>query len=124
MSVVSLSTREASMKLFSIQRMFLAAAVFTFGALGSVEWARNDRPSVEFIRGGFTVTTSTASAGEPNRAARRASSSLVRYYVAKYSAPAAEASARSNGATPADIQTARRCIAAINRTDGSLTATN
>jgi hypothetical protein len=115
MSVVSLSTREASMKLFSIQRMFLAAAVFTFGALGSVEWARNDRPSVELIRGDFTVTTSTASAGEANRAARRASSSLVGYYVAKYSAPAAEAWARSKGATEVEIQTARRCIVAASR---------
>ena len=112
------------MKLFSIKRVFLAAAVFTFGTLGSVEWARNDGPSVEFIRGDFTVTTSTASAGEANRAARRASCSLVRYYVAKYSAAAAEVWARSKGATEADIQTARRCIAAINRTDGPLTATN
>ncbi len=59
------------MKLFSIKRVFLAAAVFTFGTLGSVEWARNDCPSVEFIRGDFTVTTSTANAGEASGHSRR-----------------------------------------------------
>jgi hypothetical protein len=65
---------------------------------------------VGFIRGDFTVTTSTASASEANRAARRASCTLVRYYVAMYSAPAAEAWAQGKGATDADIQGARRCI--------------
>jgi hypothetical protein len=39
-----------------------------------------------------------------------ASCTLVRYYVATYSAPVAEAWARSKGATEADIRTARRCI--------------
>ena len=41
---------------------------------------------------------------------RRASCTIVRYYVAKYSAGAAEAWARSNGATDAEIEAARRCI--------------
>ena len=40
----------------------------------------------------------------------RASCSVVRYYVAKYSASMAEAWARSKGATEAEIETARRCI--------------
>jgi hypothetical protein len=40
----------------------------------------------------------------------RASCSVVRYYVAKYSASAAEAWARSEGATEAEIQAARRCL--------------
>ena len=102
--------QEASMKLFSVKRVFLAAVVFTFGTLGSVEWSKTDDPSVGFIRGDFTVTTSTASAGETGGLVRRASCVLVRFYVAKYSAPAAEAWARSKGATDADIQTARRCI--------------
>ncbi len=35
---------------------------------------------------------------------------LVRHYVAKYSAPAAEAWARSKGATDAEIRIARRCL--------------
>jgi hypothetical protein len=40
----------------------------------------------------------------------RASCSMVRFYVAKYSAPAAEAWARSKGATDADIEAARLCL--------------
>ena len=41
---------------------------------------------------------------------RRASCSVVRYYVAKYSAETAEAWARSKGATEAEIATARHCL--------------
>ena len=40
----------------------------------------------------------------------RASCSVVRYYVAKYSAEMAEAWARSKGASEAEIEAARRCI--------------
>ena len=40
----------------------------------------------------------------------RASCSVVRYYVAKYSASMAEAWARSKGATEAEIEAARRCV--------------
>ena len=42
---------------------------------------------------------------------RRASCTVVRYYVAKYSAAAAETWARSHGATDAEIEVARRCVA-------------
>jgi len=35
---------------------------------------------------------------------------VVRYYVAKYSASAAEMWARSHGATDAEIETARHCL--------------
>jgi hypothetical protein len=41
---------------------------------------------------------------------RRVSCSLIRFYVARYSAPAAEQWARSKGATDADIEAARRCL--------------
>lgn len=41
---------------------------------------------------------------------RRASCTVVRYYVAKYSAATAEAWARSKGATEAEIEAARRCV--------------
>ena len=41
---------------------------------------------------------------------RRASCSVVRYYVAKYSEAAAESWARSKGATDAEIESARRCL--------------
>lgn len=40
----------------------------------------------------------------------RASCTVVRYYVAKYTAPTAESWARSKGATEAEIETARHCL--------------
>jgi hypothetical protein len=40
----------------------------------------------------------------------RASCSVVRYYVAKYSAEMAEAYARGKGASEAEIEAARRCL--------------
>ena len=40
----------------------------------------------------------------------RASCSVVRYYVAKYSASMVEAWARGKGATEAEIETARHCL--------------
>ena len=51
-----------------------------------------------------------AFAGESGGIFHRASCSVVRYYVAKYSAPAAEAWARSKGASEAEIEAARHCI--------------
>jgi hypothetical protein len=45
-------------------------------------------------------------------AKHRLSCIAVRYYVAKYTAPTAEAYARSNGASDADIEAARRCLPA------------
>ena len=47
-----------------------------------------------------------ATAGEFHRI----SCSVVRYYVAQYSAPAAEAWARKKGATEAEIEAARHCL--------------
>lgn len=41
---------------------------------------------------------------------RRVSCPVVRYYVAKYSVGAAEAWARSKGASEAEIESARRCL--------------
>lgn len=49
---------------------------------------------------------SAANAG----AIHRMSCSVVRFYVAKYSAWAAESYARSHGATDAQIEAARRCL--------------
>lgn len=40
----------------------------------------------------------------------RASCSVVRFYVAKFSAAAAETWARSHGATEAEIEAARHCL--------------
>ena len=52
-----------------------------------------------------------AVAGEQPGVFRRASCTVVRYYVTKYSAAAAETWARSKGATEAEIEAARRCLA-------------
>jgi hypothetical protein len=54
----------------------------------------------------------TALASEKPTPLRRLSCTLVRFYVAKYSEPAAEAWARSKGATDADIEAARKCLPA------------
>jgi hypothetical protein len=51
-----------------------------------------------------------ALAAEQSGLVRRASCTLVRFYVAKYSAEAAEMWARNHGATEAEIEAARRCI--------------
>jgi hypothetical protein len=53
---------------------------------------------------------SQAKAAERIGLVHRASCTVVRYYVAKYTAPAAEAWARSKGATDAEIEAARRCL--------------
>ena len=98
------------MNLARARRMFLAAAVLACGELGSVEWPKGDGLSPSLIRDGVVISVSTAHAGEAGGLVRRASCTLVRYYVARYSAPAAEAWARSRGATDAEIETARRCI--------------
>ena len=69
-----------------------------------------------------------AMAGEPQPGVfRRASCTVVRYYVAKYSAAAAETWARSKGATEAEIEAARRCltnapVTAQTKTEQTVTA--
>jgi hypothetical protein len=49
-------------------------------------------------------------AAERSGLVQRASCTVIRYYVAKYTAPAAEAWARSKGATQAEIEAARHCL--------------
>jgi hypothetical protein len=53
---------------------------------------------------------SGAHAGGRHGVTQRMSCSEVRYYVAKYSAASAEMYARSQGATEAQINAARRCL--------------
>jgi hypothetical protein len=53
---------------------------------------------------------SQAEASERSGFIHRASCTVVRYYVAKYSASAAEMWARSHGATEAEIEAARHCL--------------
>jgi len=54
---------------------------------------------------------SEAFASRHHRPTARISCSEVRYYVAKYSASVAEMYARNHGATDAQIERARRCLA-------------
>ena len=51
-----------------------------------------------------------ASAANQSNPFRHVSCIVVRFYVAKYSEPAAEAWARSHGATEAEIDSARQCL--------------
>jgi hypothetical protein len=53
---------------------------------------------------------SQAEAAEHVGLVHRASCTVVRFYVARYSASAAEMWARSHGATDAEIDAARRCL--------------
>lgn len=50
-------------------------------------------------------------AGEQTGRIHHASCTVVRFYVAQYSASAAEAWARGHGVTDAEIEAARRCLA-------------
>ncbi len=54
--------------------------------------------------------SSGALAGGGAGVVHRASCTVVRYYVAKYSASAAEMWARSHGATESQIEAARLCL--------------
>jgi hypothetical protein len=54
--------------------------------------------------------TSGALAGRQPGVVQRVSCTVVRFYVAKYSASAAEMWARSHGATDVQIEAARRCL--------------
>ena len=60
----------------------------------------------------FSGLSSQAIADEQPKARllARASCTVVRYYVAKYTLPAAEAWARSKGASEAEIESARHCL--------------
>ena len=98
------------MKQTSIRHAVLAAAVIACGTMGSIEWSSDTGTPQHFLRGDFTISVSAAAATETRGLIRRASCSLVRYYVARYTAATAEAWARSKGATEAEIQIARNCI--------------
>ena len=56
------------------------------------------------------ICSSQVVAAAEQSATRRVSCSVVRFYVAKYSASAAESWARSKGASEAEIEAARRCL--------------
>ena len=97
------------MKQTRTKQAILAAAVLACGTMGSIEWSSDTGPPQQLLHGDFTVSVSSVAA-ETGGPARRASCTLVRYYVARYMAATAEAWARSKGATDAEIQIARGCI--------------
>jgi hypothetical protein len=56
------------------------------------------------------LTAQSVEANDKPPTLHRLSCALVRYYVARYSAGAAETWARSHGATDAEIDAARKCL--------------
>ena len=60
----------------------------------------------------FAAWVPQAQAAERSSLSHRASCTVVRFYVAKFSASAAELWARSHGATEAEIESARHCLKA------------
>jgi hypothetical protein len=56
-------------------------------------------------------STAFAGGGHQHGLVHRVSCSVVRFYVAKYSASTAEMWARSHGASESEIEAARRCLA-------------
>ena len=96
------------MKQTRTKQAILAAAVLACGTMGSIEWSSDTGPPQQLVHGDFSVSVSSAAA-ETRGPARRASCTLVRYYVARYTTATAEAWARSKGATDAEIQIARGC---------------
>jgi hypothetical protein len=57
-----------------------------------------------------TTTEVSASERSPKSWLSKVSCDVIRYYVAKYDATTAATWARKNGATDAQIDTARRCL--------------
>jgi hypothetical protein len=57
-----------------------------------------------------TMLGQPAIASEKPTTLHRLSCTMVRFYVAKYTVSAAEAFARSKGATDAEIEKARKCL--------------
>jgi hypothetical protein len=58
----------------------------------------------------LSSVSSVAVAGNRHGLVQRVSCSVVRFYVARYSASTAEMWARSHGASEAQIEAARRCL--------------
>jgi hypothetical protein len=96
------------MKETGISKVLLTVGVFVFGATGSIDLSNGLSHGI--MNSAATISAPAAAARQADEPIRRSSCAVIRYYVAKYSAPAAEAWARSQGATEAEIQIARRCV--------------
>jgi hypothetical protein len=83
----------------------LVVRVTTFSDLGGVMLVKGVGALAIML-----CLTPGALAGGRSNILTRVSCTVVRYYVAKYSASAAEMWARSHGATDAEIEAARHCL--------------
>jgi uncharacterized membrane protein len=69
----------------------------------------------------LSLLVAASGAAANDQLTHRFSCTLVRFYVAKYTLPAAETWARSHGATEVDIEAARHCLGSSVQT-ASVTA--
>ena len=97
------------MKQSRVNHVILAAAVLAGGTMGSIAWPDDSQTPSHLMRGSFTISA-VAVAGETAGPIRRTPCTLVRFYVAKYTAAVAKAWTRGKGATDAEIRNARRCV--------------
>jgi|RhiMetStandDraft_4_1073278.scaffolds.fasta_scaffold314910_1 hypothetical protein len=101
---------EVAMKETGTRTALLVVGLFVYGIIGSIELPKDHGLSYRIMNSAVTISIPAAAARQADEPVRRSSCAVIRYYVAKYSAPAAEAWARSEGATEAEIQIARRCV--------------
>jgi hypothetical protein len=99
-----MSTQRAALKLFREWNLVFAEQL-DLARRGSKMWSRCI--CVAAICLGLAPQ---AEAAEHSGLVHRASCTVVRFYVAKFSASAAETWARSHGATEAEIEAARHCL--------------
>ena len=90
-----------------IRRHVEIRATFEIVALVSPQWVVMMRRAI-LIFAALIALSQTAMAGVPLFG--HVSCAVVRFYVAKYTEAAAEKWARSNGASEAEIETARHCL--------------
>jgi hypothetical protein len=98
---------------------FASNAVHEANHLSSVAGQFLTRGLEMFTRGLATLSmlaalSQGATADEKPNLLHRVSCAAVRFYVAKFSEVAAEAWARSHGATEAEIERARSCLSGSN----------
>lgn len=101
---------EVAMKETRTKNALLAAGVFVCGTMASIELPKDHGLSHRTMNRAVVISIPTAAARQADEPICRSSCAVIRYCVARYSAPAAEAWARSRGATEAEIQIARRCV--------------
>ena len=87
------------MKETGTRTALLVVGLFVYGIIGSIELPKDHGLSYRIMNSAGTISIPAAAARQADEPVRRSSCAVIRYYVAKYSAPAAEAWARSQGAT-------------------------